>query len=85
MVENNFPHSPGIRALRHLQDAVDNNFFVDDLDDDDKARRMVRKYSSPVCCGRPNSKTFGKKKSQNEASFQEIEAYEKERKALAIA
>jgi len=55
------------------------------LDDDKKARRMVRKYSSPVCRSRPNSKTFGKKKLQNRASFQEIEAYEKERKALAIA
>ena len=75
-------HSPGMRrTLRHLRDAVDNNFFDDDSDDDDE-QMIVRKYnSSPVRRGRPMSKKFGKKKPQKGASFREIEAYEKERKA----
>ena len=75
-------HSPGMRrTLRHLRGAVDNNFFDDDSDDDDE-QMIVRKYnSSPVRRGRPMSKKFGKKKPAEGASFREIEAYEKERKA----
>ena len=70
---------PGTRALRHLRDAVESNFFDDDSDDDEPM--IVRKYSSPVRRGRPTSKKFGKKKPGEGASVREREAYEKERKA----
>ncbi len=73
-------HEPGTWALRHLRDAVNEDFFDEDDDSEDDAW-AVTTYTSPVRRGRPTTNKFGKNKPWEGASYQEIEAYEKERKA----